>query len=114
LNSRRQTVQVLPPVGCNLRGNQVFCSRLSSNNDETCRARTGSPIFCGAGTGNPNIVAGIVISQRICSNNLLHYHTLQEPFGEWINQVVTGAATSTKYSLVLILSIVLINIQKFL
>jgi hypothetical protein len=110
LNSRRKTVQ----ISNSCPGNQTYCTRFASPFDDSCKAREGSPIICGTDRGNPDVISGMVISEGFCVNNYLHYHSLNEEFGEWIENVLNGAEKVTKYSFGLILSVVLIIVQKFL
>jgi hypothetical protein len=105
---------MLGPDQCISASNQTYCSKFTSDSNEACRAREGSPVICGEGRGNPEIVAGMLISRNYCHGSTLYFNSLDNEVGDWINRVVSGAETASKYSFALIISAIFISLKKLL
>jgi hypothetical protein len=113
-NNRQEAVIVHSPEFCDTNFPQVFCSGFDSRTDPTCASILGSPLTC---NGDDTAVAGFLITaDDACTINgnryVLNYHSVVG-FQEWINDV-SAAQSYAKMSIVLILSVILVNFTKMM
>lgn len=103
------SVQVFSPNFCNPAQSQAYCSVLASSSVRACNAARGSPLVCSSGSVN-----GILLSPTACEYDQLGRPVLRfNSIGDsesWIKEV-TGSAEITKFSVILLLSAVLVTLK---